>query len=132
MSDERRVTDQQVDGAYALAILYTLGYFIFLGILMFVPIPDQNKELMLTLAGILSAAQLGIIKYFYDGSQGAVKAQAANIARSTRTDAVIQEIAKTAPASAAAAVAAATGAPTPPAPTEPIIPAVQPTQGTTP
>jgi hypothetical protein len=93
--DERR-TDQ-VDGAYALAILYTLGYFLFLGALMFVPIPDQNKELMLTLAGILSAAQLGIIKYFYDGSKSADKVQTANIARSMKSESVLQSIAAAVP-----------------------------------
>lgn len=125
--DERR--SDQADGAYFLAILYTLGYFAFLGGLMFVPIPDQNKELMLTLAGILSAAQLGIVKYFYDGSKSADKVQTANIARSVRSEAVVQEIAKgSAPAAAASAaattnaVAAATGATPPPA-----VPEVKPT-----
>ncbi len=106
--EERRADDHQADGAYALAIFYTIGYFAFLGVLMFVPIPDQNKELMLTLAGILSAAQLGIIKYFYDGSKSADKVQSANIARSIKSEAVVQDIAKAAPT-----VAAATTGPTP-------------------
>lgn len=103
--DERRSTDQ-VEGAYALAILYTLGYLLMMGALMFVTIPVANREILLTLAGIMSAAQLGIIKYYYDGSKGAEKAQAAGIARAARTDTTLQEIAKAAPA---VAVAAATG-----------------------
>jgi hypothetical protein len=105
------------DGAYVLAILFTIGYFAFLGVLMFYAIPDQNKELMLTLAGILSAAMLGIVKYFYDGSKSADKVQSANIARSVKSEAVVQDIAKAAAPVAAAAVAAATGAAPPSPPT---------------
>jgi Na+/H+-translocating membrane pyrophosphatase len=104
--EDRRVVDQ-IEGAYILAILYTLGYLGMMGSLMFVPIPEANKELLLTLAGIMSAAQLGIIKYYYDGSQGAAKAQIANIARASHADVVIQDIAKAAPSVAAAVVAAA-------------------------
>lgn len=104
---DRRASNNAADGAYALAILYTLGYFGFLGLLMFVSIPDQNKELMLTLAGILSAAEIGIIKYFYDGSRGADKVQAANVVRSMKSESVLQDIAKAAPAAVAAVAAVA-------------------------
>jgi hypothetical protein len=112
MTEERR-TDQ-VEGAYALAILYTLGYLAMMGALMVVTIPTENREILLTLAGIMSAAQLGIIKYYYDGSKGAEKLQAANIARSVKSEATIQEIAKTAPTITA------------PAPTPPAAPDAQP------
>lgn len=108
--EERR--KEQFEGQYGLAILYTIGYLALMGTLMLHEIPGSNRELLLTLAGIMSAAQLGIIKYYYDGSKGADTAQVANLARSSRTDAVIQEIAKTAPAAVAAA---ATGAPISPA-----------------
>lgn len=118
--DDRRLTDP-ADGAYALAIMFTVGYFAFLWMLMVYPIPDQNKELMLTLAGILSAAMLGIVKYFYDGSKSSDKVQTANIARSVKSESVVQSIAQSAAPVAAAAVAAAAGAPTPPAPTAPIV-----------
>ena len=83
-----------VQGAYALAILYTLGYLGMMGALMFHEIPEANRELLLTLAGIMSAAQLGIIKHYYDGSKISETVQAANIAARSRTDAVIQDIAK--------------------------------------
>ncbi len=119
-SDQRtgstRKTDV-ADGAYALAVLYTIGYLGMVGALMFFNIPENNRELLIGLVGIMSAAQLGIIKYYYDGSKGAEQSQAANIARSARTDSVVQEIAKAAAPVAAAAVAAATGQPV--APTEP-------------
>jgi hypothetical protein len=85
------------NAAYALAVLYTLGYLAFLLLLMFFNIPDNNRELLLTLLGIMSAAEMGIIKYYYDGSKGAEKITAANIARSEKSDAVVQEIAKAAP-----------------------------------
>lgn len=110
MEGERR-TDS-VEGAYLLAILYTVGYLGMMGALMFFNIPENNRELLLTLVGIMSAAQLGIIKYYYDGSKGADKVQAANMARSVKSEAVVQEIAKTAPTATAAAVAATVAATT--------------------
>ena len=114
-TEARRATDKsKVDGAYGLASLYTIGYLGMLFMLMLYPIPEQNKELLLTLAGIMSAAQLGIIKYYYDGSRGADQVQQANIARSVRSEAVVQDIAKAAPTVAAAVVAAATQTPSPP------------------
>ena len=114
-TEARRATDKsKVDGAYGLASLYTIGYLGMLFMLMLYPIPEQNKELLLTLAGIMSAAQLGIIKYYYDGSRGADQVQQANIARSVRSESVVQDIAKAAPTVAAAVVAAATQPPSPP------------------
>ncbi len=103
MDEHSRATDQ-IEGAYILAILYTFGYLGMMGALMFVTIPESNKEVLLTLAGIMSAAQLGIIKYYYDGSQGAAKAQIANIARASKTDTVLQDIAKSAPIVASAPI----------------------------
>ncbi len=109
--EERRIDDHQADGAYALAILYTIGYLTMMGTLMLVTIPTENREILLTLAGIMSAAQLGIIKYYYDGSKSADKVQSANIARSVKSEAVVQEIAKAAPTGAAVVVAAANSPP---------------------
>ena len=107
---DRRVPPQ-ISGAYVLAILYTAGFLCMIGLLMFREIPTANRELLLTLAGIMSAAQLGIIKYFYDGSQGADTVQAANIARSVKSEAVVQEIARAAPS----VVTVPAVAPSPPA-----------------
>lgn len=93
ITGERRAC--QMQGAYALAVLYTVGYLAMVGALMFFEIPTNNRELLIGLVGIMSAAQLGIIKHYYDGSKGAENAQIANIARASRTDEVLQEIAKT-------------------------------------
>ncbi len=110
MNDDRRVTDIfNWDAPYGLAVLYTVGYLGFMFLLMFNDIPPNNREIILTLVGIMSAAEMGIIKFFYDGSKGAERVQAAGIARAARTDTALQEIAKAAPAVASAAVAAATG-----------------------
>lgn len=102
--------DSKVEGAYALSILFTMGYLGLLGALMFFEIPANNRELFLTLIGVMSAAELGIVKYYFDGSKGAQVAQQASIARSIKNDAIVQDIAKASPATTAAAVAAATGA----------------------
>jgi hypothetical protein len=77
---QRRFTDIQGECAYGLAILYTIGYLGLMFMLMLHEIPSSNRELLLTLVGIMSAAQLGIIKYFYDGSKAADKTQSANAA----------------------------------------------------
>lgn len=103
--------DSKVDGAYTLAILYTIGYLATIGALLFFEIPTNNREILLQLFGIMSAAQLGIIKHYYDGTKAAQQAQQVNNARSAKTDIVLQDIAKTAPATAAAVVAAAAGTP---------------------
>ena len=112
---ERRATPpSQADGAYILAVLYTIGYLGLMFALLFHEIPQSNRELMLTLVGIMSAAELGIIKYFFDGSKGAEKAQAASSERASQSAQVLQEIARTVPAAAAIAAATpSTGAPTP-------------------
>jgi hypothetical protein len=138
MTEERRLLDQinvPLDGAYALAILYTIGYLVLVGALMLVNIPENNRELLISLVSIMSAAQLGIIKYYYDGSKSADKVQSANIARSVRSEAVVQQIAQTAPAATAAAVAAtvaATTAAATPAPAIPLVPVEPPPAGGTP
>lgn len=110
MDEKRRAEDAPQWSRDALAILYTLGYLGMMGALMFFKIPEDNEKLLFTLAGIMSGAQLGIIKYYFDGSKGAEAAQQANIARSARTDSVVAGIAAQAPAVAAAVVANATPA----------------------
>lgn len=87
----------QIEGAYALAVLYTLGYLGMVGALMFFEIPANNRELLIGLVGIMSAAQLAVIKHYYDGSKVAETAQIANIARAAKSEAVLQDIAKAAP-----------------------------------
>ncbi len=141
MAEDRRAAIESPQSYRdALAIFYTLGYLCMMAMLMFFSLPDANKEVFLTLVGIMSGAQLSIIKFYFDGSKGTEAATSANIARSARTEGALQEIAKTvpvaaavaaaaAPAATAATVAAATGNPIPPAPA-PVEPVVTPAPAT--
>lgn len=108
-TDALRSSDQ-AHGAYALAILYTLGYIGMVGSLMFFEIPEGNRELLISLGSIMSAVQLGIIKHYYDSTKGAEQAQVASIARSSRNEGTLNELAKVTPEKLAAAVVAASGA----------------------
>lgn len=78
MDFDSRTRDFDLDaGRYALAIVYTLGYLAMVGVLMFFDIPTANREPLLVLIGLMSSIQLGIVKYFYDGTKGAERAQSA-------------------------------------------------------
>jgi hypothetical protein len=61
---ERRVMLR--DGAFLLAILYTLGYFFVVFALLFHEIPSSNEQIINQNMPILSAIQLGIVQYFYN------------------------------------------------------------------
>ncbi len=104
--EENRVTDEITCTARdGLAIIYTLGYLAMMYVLTQWAVPAANEKLLYTLAGIMSSIQLGVIKYYFDGTRGAEAAQQANIARAARTDGVVAGIASSAPAVAAAVVA---------------------------
>jgi len=112
--EDRRAVEVGIPGAGlrdGLAMMYTLGYLAMMAALMFFTVPEANEKLLYTLAGIMSGAQLAIIKFYFDGSKGSETATTANIARAARTDGALQEIAKTVPAAAALAAAGATTAP---------------------
>ncbi len=114
MAEEFRESDIPSQGSRdALAIIYTFGYLAMMGALMFFEVPAGNEKLLYTLAGIMTAIQMSIIKFYFDGSRGAEAAQQANIARSARTDNVVASIASQAPTVAAAVVANATPAGSP-------------------
>jgi hypothetical protein len=106
IGSDRRFNFQPIESSYGLATLYTIGFLGLIFSLLHTEIPSGNRELMLTLVGIMSAAQLAIIKFFYDGSRSADKAQQANIARSVKSEATLQEIAKAVPTIAATVPAA--------------------------
>jgi len=86
MDSTRRATDR-VEGRYVLAVLYTFGFLALIGALLFLEVPTNNREMLLTLIGLMSAAQLGIIKYYYDGAKSSSEARA-------RTESVMQQMAK--------------------------------------
>lgn len=56
-----------------LAYLYTGGYFIMLVALFKFGVPNESRDLLNTLIGILSAAEVGIITYYFGSSAGSAK-----------------------------------------------------------
>jgi hypothetical protein len=56
-----------------LALLYTVGYFIILGLMWKFPPPADSKDLINTLFGIISAAQMAIITYYFGSSAGSAR-----------------------------------------------------------
>lgn len=53
-----------------LAGLYTVGYFFILLVAIFYEFPPANKDTLNALFGMLSAAQLSIISYYFGSSKG--------------------------------------------------------------
>lgn len=53
-----------------LAYVYTAGYFFILGYILKMGIPENSKEIIMVLMGILSAAEIGIIQYYFGSSAG--------------------------------------------------------------
>lgn len=95
----RRDTDTPLgDTARILALMYTLGYFVLIISLMWKGIPEDNKDVVNTLVGILSIIQTGIINYYFGGSKAVDAAQRAGVSGRAQADAVIQDIAKAVPA----------------------------------
>lgn len=56
-----------------LAFSYTAGYFALLFIVMFHDIPERAHDLLNTLIGVLSAAQVGIMTYYFGSSAGSAR-----------------------------------------------------------
>ncbi len=56
-----------------LAFSYTLGYFALLFVVMFHDLPDGAHDLLNTLIGVLSAAQVGIMTYYFGSSAGSAR-----------------------------------------------------------
>lgn len=52
-----------------LAMVYTIGYFALLSFACFKGFPQENKEILNALLGILSAAQLQIMNYYFGSSK---------------------------------------------------------------
>jgi hypothetical protein len=55
-----------------LAYLYSFGYFFILALIIFkvTPIDEKIKDLVNVLLGVLSAAEVGIISYYFGSSSG--------------------------------------------------------------
>lgn len=79
---ERRCSWHDIVLAF-LAVMVTGGFFTCLGALMWLTIPEGNREVMLTMTGVLGTAWVGIISYFFGSS-----------ASSSRKDDTINQLAK--------------------------------------
>ena len=55
---------------YALAALFVIGYFILIGLILTMVIPEQNKDIALMLFGTLTAGVSLILGYFFGSSKG--------------------------------------------------------------
>jgi len=55
---------------YALAALLFIGFFIILGVLIFVGIPERNEALLNVLLGVLGTCFVMTISYFFGSSKG--------------------------------------------------------------
>lgn len=55
---------------YALAAIFVIGYFILIGLILTMVIPEQNKDIALMLFGTLTAGVSLILGYFFGSSRG--------------------------------------------------------------
>lgn len=107
MIEDKRVTDIPLgDPARILAILYTIGYFAIVFMMMLRPLPEGNESALNQLIGALTIIQTGIIAFYFRGSKADETTQNKIMAGKEKTDAAILEIAKAAPAVAPALAAA--------------------------
>ena len=96
---DKRVTDTPLfDPARILAMIYTLGYFYIVYLMMTTVLPDGNEGALNQLIGALTIIQTTIVQYYFGGSKSAEKAQTQIAASKEKSDVVIGEIAKAAPA----------------------------------
>jgi hypothetical protein len=103
-----RATDIPIlDTARILAIMYTLGFFGIVLLMMTRGIPADNKDAINGLLGALTIVQSGIVQFYFGGSKASETMQQKLVSGKERADAAVQDIAKAAPAVAAAVVAAA-------------------------
>lgn len=63
MTNDDRFRLRTVD---LISLMFTMGYFVILGLLMYRGIPDGNENSFNILLGILSAAMLGILHAYYN------------------------------------------------------------------
>lgn len=61
------------DFPFLLAIIYTLGFFGFLFMLMSWNVPTENADMIKQLIPVLSMIQGGIIQYFYQKAEAEKK-----------------------------------------------------------
>jgi high-affinity Fe2+/Pb2+ permease len=55
---------------YALAALLIIGLFVLLGILVYHPIPSDNKEAVNVVLGALAGSVITVVAYYFGSSSG--------------------------------------------------------------
>lgn len=104
--EERRITDIAIwrDTTAILAVLYTIGYFGMVFLLMWQGIPVDNKDAINQLLGAMTIIQTSIVAYYFGGSRAVDVTQRQAMVNQAKTNEVIADIAKAVPAVAAGAV----------------------------
>ncbi len=92
------------NGRMTLAVLYTLAFMGMVGALFLREIPTSNRDLMLTMAGVMAMGQAAIFGFYFGSSKGAEANQSAISISKERSDSTLQEIAKAPVVAAAAAI----------------------------
>ena len=95
----------RLDVPLFLSISCTAGFFTLVFLLMFVPVPEQSKEILFILTGQISTAWVAIVMYFYGSSSGSTQ-HSETIAKALEVRQ--NEAATTAATAATAATVAAT------------------------
>ena len=57
----------------SLAVVITSGFFCLLGALLWVTIPDSNKDILISAVSTLGAAFIGVNSYYFGSSHGSAK-----------------------------------------------------------
>jgi hypothetical protein len=94
MSEERRRIGDFIHEWYArdiLAVLYTIGYLVMVGMLFLIEIPEDNEKPLLQLLGLMSAIQMSLVAYYYGSSKNAESSQQLIAESKERTDSVLRE-----------------------------------------
>ena len=92
--------------AFLLAVLYTIGFLTMVYALFTWKIPDENKEICISIVSVMATIQTYLCGYFYGASKTGSETAERLATNKQRADETISEIAKT-----------ATGSPTDTAPT---------------
>jgi hypothetical protein len=91
--DRRRITDfiREWYARDILAVLYTIGYLVMVGMLYLIEIPPGNKDPLLQLFGLMSAIQMALVAYYFGSSKNAESSQQLIAESKERTDSVLRD-----------------------------------------
>ncbi len=59
----------KVNARVFMGVLVTTGFFALLGVLIFVKIPDENKQILLLMTGYLGSEFGSVISYYFGKSE---------------------------------------------------------------